>query len=1193
MKKRIAWMFAATLIALLMFSGAVFAEGEEPATVPAGEPAPAAVAEPAAAPAVEPEITPVEAPAAEPVVAPAVEPVVEVPAAVEQPVAEATVLERSPAAVAPLTEEATSSEVVAALAEADVVLVNAEGEPISMVSVEATEMLTLPDPYFYIGGVLYGYGSIMDAINDLVLMNKVPDGGIVYVEDGVFAENVIIDGTLNSILKNLKGLISENGSAFSAINGSVTLNGLLAGFTLQGFTITDGVTITNSKGALVLKDLNVTNPAGSGIQIGAQTGPDTYILHNGKVTLTDVESSGNADSGAEIFSTNGAVTITNAAFDNNGDYGLRMHVINGTSYASPISINYVSASFNGDDNVHISKYQTGLTIKNSVFNGSVNSSGLYAVSTTSGSATFNTVLANDNDEYGIRLETNGLVNLSNVDASGSVNNSGLYLWHARRTDQISISNSRFVDNGHSSLGNDVTDLDPYIVGYVYHIGSGLEIYSMGNILLSSITASGNENEGLYADSCLFVMGDCKGTGYVSVTSPLNGGFGAANHFDNNDKNGLEAYSYGTIYLNNFTADGNDLNGVKLISSKGSAALNTTLTNWKNTANGNLNEGIWITSNKDIWVNNTSADGNTWDGLFSESNSKYVQVTNGSFSGNGLSGVDITSMGSVVLGEIHADGNTLFGINIDNDAVDAGKTVTIKKTVANGNNAGIYVSTNGSTVFGRVNANSNTTYGAVVEGCLVEDCLYPATFTLYSTLENNFNGNGTFGLDVQTWGSISLENVNVQGNTSYGIHLDNAFSGLSSGVTMLNTKYQSIYDNGSDGLYILTNGAITLTEIISSSNNGYGAILDNTGASSLKTLTLTNCTFDGNEDGGLYANIKGTVLVYSLWASDNNVLAGGSGAYINNTGGTVTITSSTRGVSKFNYNDVYGLWINSTHAVTAKNLIADGNANGGAYITTNGNVAVSGTFAGQPSSFSGNGGSGLYVTSMGTITVSGYVQANGNLGGAGIDLYNQGSTSAKSILVSNTQTYGNATHGLAIYANGIVTLSNIESSWNADSGLYVENTSGLYTGNVTMTGANLFSNNGDYGLEIYTPKAASVNGVTSEYNGLSGIYIESALGTTYVLNSILRYNEGNGVEIFANNAVYLSGVKSLSNGIIMTSGSGLLVDTGGYNLTLKDSAFIGNFDYGIDAAIGAGLFAKSNIGYFGNNLGGGAGNLFIH
>jgi len=276
MKKRIVWMFAATLIALLMFSGAVFAEGEEPATVPAGEPAPAAVEEPAPVPADEPVLAPVEAPAVEPVVVPAAEPVVEAPAAVEQPVAEAAVVEVSPAVSVPLTEEATSSEVVAALAEADLVLVDANGEMVDMASVESTELLIVPDPYFYIGGVFYGYGSITDAINDLILMNKVPDGGIIYVEDGAYAENVTINGTLNPILKNLKGLISENGSASTTINGTVTLNGLLSGFTLQGFTITDGVVITNSKGALVLKDLNVTNPAGSGIQVGEQTGPDTY-----------------------------------------------------------------------------------------------------------------------------------------------------------------------------------------------------------------------------------------------------------------------------------------------------------------------------------------------------------------------------------------------------------------------------------------------------------------------------------------------------------------------------------------------------------------------------------------------------------------------------------------------------------------------------------------------------------------------------------------------------------------------------------------------------------------------------------------------------------------------------------------------------------------------------------------------------
>jgi len=205
MKNRIAWLMAATLIALLMFSGAVFAEGEEPATVPAAEPAPAVVEEPPAAPDDVPVIAPVEDPAVEP----AVELPVEETVVVEQPAEEVLVTEASPEVDVALTEDAPASEVVAALAEADIVLVDAEGDAIDMASIETTELLIVPDPYFYIGGVLHPHVSIMDAINEIISLNKVPDGGMVYVEDGYFTENVTIDGTVDSILKNLKGLKSE------------------------------------------------------------------------------------------------------------------------------------------------------------------------------------------------------------------------------------------------------------------------------------------------------------------------------------------------------------------------------------------------------------------------------------------------------------------------------------------------------------------------------------------------------------------------------------------------------------------------------------------------------------------------------------------------------------------------------------------------------------------------------------------------------------------------------------------------------------------------------------------------------------------------------------------------------------------------------------------------------------------------
>ena len=41
----------------------------------------------------------------------------------------------------------------------------------------------------------------------------------------------------------------------------------------------------------------------------------------------------------------------------------------------------------------------------------------------------------------------------------------------------------------------------------------------------------------------------------------------------------------------------------------------------------FNDGIWLDTK--IWLNNTSASDNAWNGVFSNTNSKYVQITSGS------------------------------------------------------------------------------------------------------------------------------------------------------------------------------------------------------------------------------------------------------------------------------------------------------------------------------------------------------------------------------------------------------------------------------------------------------------------------------------------------------------------------------------------------------------------------------------
>jgi hypothetical protein len=295
---------------------------------------------------------------------------------------------------------------------------------------------------------------------------------------------------------------------------------------------------------------------------------------------------------------------------------------------------------------------------------------------------------------------------------------------------------------------------------------------------------------------------------------------------------------------------------------------------------------------------------------------------------------------------------------------------------------------------------------------------------------------------------------------------------------------------------------------------------------------------------------------------------------------VLVTEGDRGLSRFLENGGNGLDIDSTHSVVVKNIKADLNDDNGVLINSDANVTLSGSNSLHATTILHNGIDGLEIYADGTITISGTIKVNDN-GSTGIYLDNQTGITPKKISVSNTVTNNNVFRGLWIEGNGAVTLTKVESQFNGDSGVYVNNESGD-SGIVTVTGPSLVSNNDDRGLEIYTDKAAVISNVKADLNGDSGIYIESNEGTTKLTNIFTRMNVNNGVEIDAMNDVVLNNVRSLNNGDTITFGSGLLISSNGYDITLQNSAFHGNFGYGIDAQPGGGILKLTSTSYVGND-----------
>ncbi|MGA7194895.1 MAG: hypothetical protein WBW94_14805, partial [Anaerolineales bacterium] len=497
--------------------------------------------------------------------------------------------------------------------------------------------------------------------------------------------------------------------------------------------------------------------------------------------------------------------------------------------------------------------------------------------------------------------------------------------------------------------------------------------------------------------------------------------------------------------------------------------------------------------------------------------------------------------------------------------------------------------------------------------------------------NIFDGNQGYGLDAQSGGAITSGGLEANDNYSYGARLDN--SGASSAMAVTLTGTSSFSGNShSDGLDIESTGAITVNNVSADDNGGTGGDLDNEyGFMEPIKITGTNW-FDDNGGGGLTVHSYGAITLNNIDASGNSyggLYADNSLTTLNSTPEAITLT----GNNTFS-NDVggYGASLNSKGAVTVNNVTADSDLSFGVLITndalgslhpqsvsllgtnnlsSNGfdnlatetygaitinNLTANGSLGGSgadlyflgltqdvtgavtltgTNSFDSNGGTGpgLNIDSKGAITLNN-ISADGNRG-TGVQLYNNNGFVA-AIKVTGTNWFdGNGGGGLNIHSYGAITLNNINASGNIYGDLFADNSSTTLNSTpeaITLTGNNTFSNStGGYGASFDSKGAITLNNVTDESNGAYGLIIENdALGSSHPqsvsllgTNTFLK-NGADGVSIVSDGAVSLTHITANFNYF-----DGLLVQTPG-KVTVTCGSFIGNGtghnageDYGIN------------------------------
>ena len=190
--------------------------------------------------------------------------------------------------------------------------------------------------------------------------------------------------------------------------------------------------------------------------------------------------------------------------------------------------------------------------------------------------------------------------------------------------------------------------------------------------------------------------------------------------------------------------------------------NYTLKYWQGTEPGTWNDVYFYDANG-LTVRNSSGAG--------------VTISNSSFKNNSGYGMDIQTYGAVILTNVNASDNTYYGANINNRDKGATAGVTLIGSRFDGNNdTGLNIRSNGAVLLTKTVANDNWSYGALIDN--TDDVTRKMAVTINNDAakidwwHEGFSGNGLNGLQIESYGVISLTNVNASENDSSGAVLQN-------------------------------------------------------------------------------------------------------------------------------------------------------------------------------------------------------------------------------------------------------------------------------------------------------------------------------------------------------------------------------------------------------------------------------------
>jgi hypothetical protein len=883
------------------------------------------------------------------------------------------------------------------------------------------------------------------------------------------------------------GINLNNAAGNFTVIGSGTTTG-------SGGTISDttgaGVAMMGESGTVALNYMNITNPAGDGVDVNNSAAGANVTLTGTQIALSGSQFGVNVNQNSGTFTLDGA-TVTG------GGTALRIQNSSGTNDLANFTATNSATGILVNNNTGTIDATGTTTVTGSTNNGvrvddnsapvtfdnlqiaATSGTGLESTGQT-GTLTISAGSISNANGEGVNINGPGAgvplaVTLQSVNATGGAN--GISLTNAAGTFTVTGTGTTAGSGGTISgsasdgivIGREIGTVSLSNMNVTNPGGDGVNLNTpsaTANITLTNLAISGAGNNGVDVQNNA-------GTVTVSTSTIAAAGTGV------NAQNGS-----GILNVENTTVTGGHT-GVNINNNTGTNNLTSLTVN---------NSSIGINLQNDTGTVNatgtTTVSGSTNFGVELNSNSAPISFSDlevAATSGTGLFSNNQSGLLTISAGNISSASGT--GVQIDTGAT-AGTPLAVTLTSVsstNGNNgielknaAGTFTVTGTGTTAGT----GGTISGSHSDGIQINNEI--GTVSLSNINLTNPGASGVFVNTPAATANVALTGLDISGANQDGIRVQNNAGTLTvTDPTITGGNQDGINVNGNTGTVTVANGTIT-------GNTGVGVNVNN----STGTLTVNNTTVTGGTTGLSLTGSAGTNTIANF--TSNGAATGISlqsdTTAINFTGTTATSGSSANGVFIDNVTGPISFATLNINAPTGVGFLMENSAT---TLTIGGGTIVAS--AGDGVDISGNT---VLAVTLGSVSASG--------GAHGIDL----STVSGSFTVNGGTISGTSAQGVLLDGFGTVSLNNMTIGATASEGV------------AAITGTNLTVNN------------SFINTTTT---GGEGIFDQGVTGTTNITGNVIEFANTTGISLIP---ITAGGAYNIDSNILIststTSPTGLYV-----------------------------------------------------